>query len=362
MSGEPDLLLVGAGHVHLGVLRLWAAGGRPPGRIVLLSPEDAAWYSGMLPGLLAGRYALAECRIPLAPLCAAAGVDWRQAAATALEADAGTLQLDGGERLAARWLSLDVGAPPRLPEQDGAGMELLAVKPFPAFVARWRAWQDAPAPLAILGGGAAGVELALALARRVPALTLLAAGELLGGHPPGLRRRALRHLRAAGVELREHCPVARIRGTTLLDPDGRPAWQGPRLLVASGARPLPWLRRSALAGDRDGFVAVAPSLRSLSHPQVFASGDCAGLAGVPHNGVHAVRQGPLLADNLARALGGLPLADYRAQRHSLALLADGQGGALLSWAGWSAEGRWCGLWKDWLDRRFVCRHRLGEAG
>lgn len=356
MSAACDLLLVGAGHAHLGVLRLWAAGRRPRGHIELVCPEDAAWYSGMLPGLLAGRYRSEECCIPLTPLCRAAGIEWRQAAVTALEADSRSLRLEGGERLQGRWLSLDTGAPPQAPAHEDADMELLAVKPFPTFLARWQAWQRAPERLAILGGGAAGVELALAMARQVPGLALFSAAELLAGHPPSLRLRALQHLQAAGVQVHERCPVERIRGAALLS-RGQPVWHGPRLLLASGASPLPWLRSSGLASDLHGFVAIASTLQSLSHPQVFASGDCASLAGTPRNGVHAVRQGPLLAGNLARALTGQPLQDYRPQRHSLALLADGRGGALLSWAGFTTEGRWCGLWKDWLDRRFVRRHQ-----
>lgn len=355
MTESVDLLLVGAGHAHLGVLRLWAAGRRPAGRIALVSPEEHVWYSGMLPGLLAGRYAVEQCCIPLAPLCAAAGIEWRPAAATALEADTRTLRLSSGEALQARWLSLNSGAPSRAPEQEGVGMELLPVKPFPAFVARWQAWQQNPEHLAILGGGAAGVELALAMARQVPALALFSAAALLAGHPPALRQRALRHLQAVGVAVHERCPVERISGDTLVAA-GKTVWRGPRLILATGASPLPWLRVSGLACDAAGFVAVAATLQSVSHPQILAAGDCASLAGTPHSGVHAVRQGPVLAGNLAHALAGEALERYQPQRRALALLADGQGGALLSWGGLTAEGVLLGCWKDLIDRRFMRRH------
>ncbi|MCC6073967.1 FAD-dependent oxidoreductase [Pseudomonas sp. GCM10022188] len=359
MTTDFDLILTGAGHAHLGVLRLWAGGRRPQGRVALVSPDPYAWYSGMLPGLLAGRYALEECRIPLQPRCVAAGIDWVPAQVIAMDAETRTLRLAGSASLRGRWLSLNPGA--RLPalEQTGVAVEVLPVKPFADFIARWQQWQRRPAPLAILGGGAAGVELALAMARQVPALSLFCATHLLAGHPPALRGRALRHLQAAGVQIHENCPVERIRGDAL-EVAGRPVWRGARLVLASGVSPLPWLAASGLSVDARGFVAVSATLQSLSHPQILAAGDCASLPGTPHSGVYAVRQGPVLAANLAHVLGGEALDSYRPQARALALLADGRGGALLSWAGLTAEGVLCGRWKDFLDRRFMRLH--GAAG
>lgn len=355
-----DLLLVGAGHAHLGVLRQWARGGRPAGRIGLLSPGPEAWYSGMLPGLLSGQYRLPECQIALAPLCRAAGVELRIAEVLGLEADAGRVHLGDGGSAQATWLSLNVGAGIAAPPQLGARMQVLAVKPFAAFFAGWQPWLAKPEPLAILGGGAAGVELALALVDQVPALTLFCGGPLLTGLAPGLRLRALGHLRRRGVQVREHCPIEAIDQDRLLS-GGEPVWQGPRLLLASGASAWPWLAESGLACDGAGFVAIAPSLRSLSHERVFAVGDCASLPGARKSGVYAVRQGPVLAANLAAALTGQPMSAYRPQRQSLALLATGDGGALLGWRNWSAGGALCGWWKARLDQGFMRRHRLAAV-
>lgn len=354
-----DLLLAGAGHTHLGVLRRWALLERPPGRIALLSPGPDAWYSGMLPGLLAGRFAAADCRVELQPLCRAAKVELLEGEIAALDAASRQLELQDGRRLAPEWLSLNVGADVAAPPQRGEAMQLLAVKPFASLVAGWRQWQAEPQPLAILGGGAAGVELALALALagQVPALALFCAGPLLTGHAPGLRLRALGLLRRRGVQVREHCPIERIEDDRLFS-GAEPVWRGRRLLLASGARAWPWLAASGLSCDDQGFVAIRPSLQSQSHAQLFAVGDCASLAGARRSGVYAVRQGPVLAANLQAALQGRPLRQYHPQRSSLALLATGDGGALLGWRQWSAGGQFYGRCKDWLDRRFIQRHRL----
>jgi pyridine nucleotide-disulfide oxidoreductase family protein len=359
MSDAFDLLLLGAGHAHLGVLRLWAGGQRPAGRIALVSDGPHAWYSGMLPGLLAGRYRPEQCRVPLQGLCAAADVLLMTARLVALEPSARRVSQADGRCVSAAWLSLGVGSQPLAPEATGSEMTLLPVKPFAAFLEGWDQWRQAPQPLAILGGGAAGVELALALGRQVPALTLLSAGQLLAGHPASLRRRALRHLAEAGVAVREGTAVDAVQGDALLAGD-QVAWRGRRVILATGAAPLPWLRKSGLACDERGFIRIGDTLQSLSHPQLFANGDCASLARTPRNGVYAVRQAPVLAANLAAALQHRPLQPFVPQRHALALLADGRGGALMSWAGVTCEGALAGWWKDRLDRRFIERHRIGS--
>lgn len=352
-----DLLLIGAGHAHLGVLRRWARLERPPGRIALLSAGHEAWYSGMLPGLLAGRYAAADCQIELAPLCRAAKVELIVGQAEALSAVQQQMYLADGRGLNADWLSLNVGGQVACPPQSGAGMQVLAVKPFADFLAGWQRWQADPQPVAILGGGAAGVELALALADQVPQLALFCRGPLLSGHAAGLRLRALGHLRRRGVRVREDCPISRIDEDCLISGEA-PVWRGQRLLLASGAQAVPWLAQSGLGCDADGFVQIAATLQSLSHPHIFAVGDCASLPGARKSGVYSVRQAPVLAANLNAALRGLSLRDYRAQRQSLALLATGDGGALLSWRHCSAGGQLFGRWKDYLDRSFIQRHRL----
>lgn len=353
---SPDLLLVGAGHSHLGVLRRWAHGERPPGRLALLSESPHAWYAGRVPGLLAGRFREDDCRLELAPLCRAAGVELLQGTALSLDAAQRELRLADGTALRASWLSLDVGAAAPVPEQRAAGMQVLAVKPFAGFLAVLRQWQQDPQPLAIVGGGAAAVELALALAGQVPQLSLFSAGRLLEGCSPGLRLRALGHLRQRGVLGREHCPVSHIDGDSLYSEAGA-VWHGPRLLLASGSQPLPWLRASGLESAEDGFIRVGATLQSLSHPHIFASGDCASLAGTARNAWQATRQAGRLAGNLAAVLQERPLRRYRPAQRQVLLLADGDGGALLDWHGWSAGGRLCGWWRDLRDRQFMLRHQ-----
>ena len=60
-----DLLLVGGGHSHVQVLKHFAMNPVPGVRLTLVSDADVAPYSGMVPGYIAGHYALDEIHIAL---------------------------------------------------------------------------------------------------------------------------------------------------------------------------------------------------------------------------------------------------------------------------------------------------------
>lgn len=372
------LLLVGGGHAQLAVLQALARRRPRAVEAVLLTPSPWQWYSGMLPGWMAGHYRAEDCRIDLRPLAAAAGVRLCLAAAVALDADRRRLQDDSGAIHDFDLLSLDVGSltDTRALEALPAGT-LLPVKPLQAFFAAWPQRLAAARAgqlhrLAVVGGGAAGVELVLAAAQAfrgascTVALALVAPpGGLLAGHAEGVRRRVERRLAQAGIALH----LARAEGTAaglVLDHgagDAPAALPADCVIAATGARALPWLRESGLACDADGWVAVDAGHRSLSHPAIHAAGDVCTRAvpGFARSGVHAVHAGPVLAANLLAALESGPASTpphtYRPRPRSLYLIASGPRHAIASWGCWSAEGRWVWHWKDYLDRGFIARHR-----
>jgi NADH dehydrogenase FAD-containing subunit len=134
------------------------------------------------------------------------------------------------------------------------------------------------------------------------------------------------------------------------------------VLLASGPAAPHWLQDSGLARDARGYLLVDPQLRSISHPDVFAAGDCALQAGSPRprSGVYAVRAGPPLAHNLRASLAGGALLRHRPQRRALYLLSDGSGSAIGTWGPLAFEGRWVWRWKDRIDRGFVARFSVGQ--
>jgi len=363
---DHHVVLVGGGHTHVQVLTAFRDRPEPGVRLTLVTDRRLTPYSGMLPGHIAGHYRREAMHIDLEALARRCGAGFRLAAATGIDRDGRALLLADGGCLAFDTLSLDVGITPDLTGIAGADVHALAVKPISGLLDRLDALLDGPqAPRRILmvGGGPAGIELALALRTRFAAREQrpwigIAAGEALApGLNAGMRRRIRAALARRGVTVLEPCRIASV------DADGATASDGRRIaadvvIVSTAARAPDWLATTGLAQADDGSVLTADTLVSLSDPAIFAVGDCAAIEGQRREkaGVFAVRQGPPLVENLRRRGRGEPLEPYRAQRNYLAILSTGDGGAIAGRGRWLAlEGRWVWLWKDWLDRSFMAR-------
>ena len=362
------LAMAGAGHAHLVAIRLWAeAGLRVPEGSVLISPTPKAWYSGMMPGMIAGRFAPDACAIDLRPLCKAVGLRLISAGIASCHARGHKLELTNGTGLSYEILSINSGSQPPTLESDGS-IQQVPAKPFPAFKEQWQHWRrQAPPRLAVVGGGAAAFELALALQKSLPhtQISLIFNGRLLSGHSRHVQTLAGRLLRHRGISVYEQTPVTRIaQGRLWAEDQMLPDTDA--VVLATGASALPWYGDSGLQQDGDGFFAVGDTLQSLNHPEVFVSGDAATLMSNasphPRSGVYAVRHGPIIAHNVLAAFSADPLQTFQPQRQALALLATADGGALMSYGHFSAGAAWLrpllGRWKDYLDLSFMRRHRL----
>jgi len=367
------LILVGGGHSHVEVLRRLALSPLRDARVVLVSSERQTVYSGMLPGYIAGHYSFSDCHIELEPLCAAAGVELRTAGACHIDAVARSVHLDDGATLAYDVLSLNIGSTPDTTSIAGALEHGVPVKPLSRFVRAWNAIEAGAARersvIAVVGAGAGGVELVLAVQHRLARVgrpgsvfhLLTDAATILPDHAFAVRRKLERVLRQRGIHIHSSSRVTALDGARLHRAAGAPL-AVTHVLITTGARGAHWLGRTGLKTDARGFVAVNAALQSLSHVEIFAAGDIASIEGyaLPKSGVYAVREGPLLADNLRRALAGRPLVRYRPQANALALISTGDRSAVMSWRRFALEGRWVWRWKDRIDRRFIAKYRIAE--
>ena len=356
-----DLVLLGAGHAHVEVLRRHAMRPLDRVRVTLIAREPHTPYSGMLPGLIRGDYTFDEAHIDCARLAAAAGARLILAEADGIDLAAGRVGLTGRTGIAYDRLSIDVGGVPAMPAQGGG----IPVKPIGQFLSRLEmleATLPQDARIAVVGGGAGGTELALALAYRLrgrAGIVLVSRDAMvLPTAPNRARRRVLAALHAAGVELR--CGVAATghAGGVLSLADGG-GLGVVAALWAIGVVAPGFLARAGLACDAAGCVRVITTLQSLSHETVFATGDCASVEGAPRpkSGVWAVRAGAILADNLQRAAAGRSLRRWRPQRAALVILGVGNGRAVAWRDGIAVDGRLAWRWKDHIDRRWMAMYQ-----
>ena len=356
-----DIVLLGGGHAHVQVLKAFGMTPQPGLRLSIVAREAQSPYSGMLPGHVAGWYPAEEMHIDLVRLAAFAGARFVAAEATGLDLAAGCVEFAGRPPMRFDVLSINTGG---TPGGLAASAFVTPVKPIGRFLPAWRRLlaDGPPAHLTIVGGGPGGVELALAIAHRHPDIrcTLVEAGPtLLGGLSRGMSRRLRKALLGRGVEVLEAFRVIRAENGRVAAEDGR-EFATDHVLSATGVEAPAWPAQAGLAVDAAGFVEVAACLRSTSHPNVFAVGDVAGMAGaqatpLPKSGVYAVRQGPVLAANLRAVATGHALRRYRPQRRTLAIVGLGDGRAVAGRGAWHAGGAWAWRWKQWLDRRFMAR-------
>jgi len=372
-----DIVLVGGGHSHVNVLKRFGMKPVPGVRLTLVARDMLTPYSGMIPGYIAGHYSRAEAHIDLRPLAAFAKARLVHAPATGLDAESNLLSVTGRPQLPFDLLSIDTGSTPTTLDIEGVE-HALPVKPIDHFLEAYHGLTDrirdhvGPFHLTVVGGGAGGVELVLALNFRLRAaahelgrkpedfrFTLVEASDtLLPRYNGAARKRMMRALQGRGVTLRLGHRVTRITTNSVALSDNATFLSDQTILVTSAGPPR-WLGDSSLARDGNGFIRVDDSLRSISHPHIFATGDAAAMDShdLPKAGVYAVRQGPYLAENLRRAANGVPLKTYKPQGQALALITTGEHHAIAARGPFALEGDWVWRWKDWIDRRWMAKYQ-----
>ncbi len=375
MSVLKELVLVGAGHAHVIVLRNFGIRPEPGVRLTLITRQVDTPYSGMLPGLIAGHYSFDDVHIDTRPLTRFAGARLYQSEAVGIDL--------AGKRVICRdrppvpfdVLSIDIGSAPSACVR-GVAEHAIPVKPIDGLLARFEAVRQrvlaagGRAHVAVVGAGAGGVELMLALHYRLTSevtaaghaterlkFTLFSAtDDILPTFPAAMQQCLRALLQERGIAVLTGSRVDAVEpGAVHIAGRGHVAVD--EVFWTTEAEPARWLAETDLALDHQGFIRVTQALQSVSHPDVFAAGDVAMIEGfhLPRSGVYAVRQGPPLACNLRRFLSGRPLTRYKPQRDALYLLSTGGKHAVGTRNGITFRGHWVWKLKDWLDRRFMAR-------
>ncbi len=370
------LVVVGGGHASLPLLQHARRLTRDGAEVTLVSDRPELWYSGMTPEWLGGVYRQRDVTVPLAPICDAAGVRFVQARATGLDRERREVELADAASEPYDVVAFDIGAVnPGRDDADGA----IRAKPLWR-IERLGAFLDeetrAERRLVIVGGGAAGVECALNVTarcgRRLAVVIVEPGDRLCPSLPARLGRGVEKTLRARGAEVRfgaraESASEAGVRLDTdeVLDADA--------VLWATGSVGPPLFRESGLPVTEEGFAQVDRGLRSVGDGRVFVAGDSAavaGMEGLKRVGVHAVKQGSVLRENVGQALaalrrgqdpGAVPLRPFRPYPVAPLLVSTGEPEAWVAAGPLAVRG---GAWlrlKHAVDRRWIDRYRDGAS-
>jgi len=372
-----DIVLLGGGHTHSLVIKKWGMKPLPGVRLTLVSQTALTPYSGMLPGFVAGHYTREETHIDLARLCRWSGVRFIEARADGVDTHTRRLLLDNHPDIEYDLLSIDTGSTPDVASVPGAANFTVPVKPVYLFEQKWQSLLDrvqlhtdnantkdadkSSLSIGVVGAGVGGFELLLALDHALKQRSanfklhwIVRGSQPLRQQPDRVAKLALDECAARGIEVHTGFAVKEVQQNVLSSETGA-SLNLDEMLWVTAARAPAWPQTSGFATDERGFIKVDKTLRSISHNDVFATGDIASLPspGVAKAGVFAVRQAPVLFDNLRRAVCQQPLRSYRAQKNFLTLISLGDKSAIASRNGLAIRADRVWQAKDWIDSRFM---------
>ncbi|WP_373535429.1 FAD-dependent oxidoreductase [Microcoleus sp.] len=410
------LVLIGGGHSHAIVLKMFGLKPLSGVRLTLISDVLYAPYSGMLPGHVAGFYDYDECHIDLRSLAEFAGCQILVDRAIAIDFSKNLVICQTRPPVNFDLLSVDIGSTPATLSVPGAAEYAIPAKPVPEFLASWNQLiserqnhPEKPVRIAIVGGGAGGVELALNMQSRLAKEEGFGSGfcngfngwifnnttgkfkqeegleihlfhsgaELMPGHNYRVRHRLKEILISRGIKVHLMEKVRAIENQEMIEiasnaqcpmPNAQCPMPNSQICCESGlkveceiifwvtqASAAHWIKESGLATDSKGFMQVNDCLQSVSHPNVFGAGDICAMVNYPRPkaGVFAVRQGKPLFENLQHFLLQKPLKPFAPQSKYLALIGTGNKRAIASRGNFMWESPLLWYWKDWIDRQFM---------
>ena len=406
-----DIVLVGGGHSHVFVLKNFTMHPEPGVRITLVAKDVMTPYSGMLPGNVSGKYTYEECHVDLGKLCREGGHRLIHDECVGIDDKSKRVLLKNQPSVKYDVCSLDVGITPGMlpgaasssnsPSEASAKSEsakeeallVTPVKPIGTFATRFetvlrhfkelcdeKRKEDERFRVVVVGGGAGGVELALAMERRFASevgltsssssssdaalpyqFALVTRGEVLKGHGKSAREKILAALKARNFEVYENDGVEEVAESSLSLESGKKLGFN-ECVWCTDAKAQKWLRTNTnLELNEKGFVNIKATLESTNIPDVFAVGDVCNNVEHPRPkaGVYAVRQGPPLAENLRRRCVGENVVPFTPQKTCLALISTGDGHAIASYGSrsWGAHDTAVGerlwRWKDKIDKKWM---------
>jgi NADH dehydrogenase FAD-containing subunit len=368
------LVIVGAGHAHLTVLKNLKEFKNSGHEVSVVSDSPLHYYSGMGPGMLSGIYRPEEIRFNVKKLTEDRGAGFIEDRVVAVKPEEKMIELQSGKKISYDIVSLNTGSVVPVAESMLAAEAVFTVKPIENLLRAHRKVIDIlktrELKAAVVGGGPTGVEIAGNLDRLVrnqsgrSRITLIAGQRLLDQFKPGVRQRALDSLGGRNVQVMEGVRLSAIKDGAVQLSDGA-VLESDVIFMAIGVKPSRLFEDSGLPTGSDGGMLVNHFLQSVAYPEIFGGGDCINFEPQPlaKVGVYAVRQNPILLHNLLSALNGQELRSFVPQKSVLLALNLGDGTAIVNWHALVWGGKLGFALKNYIDRKFMKLFQVsGELG
>jgi len=368
------LVIVGAGHAHLTVLKNLQEFQNSGHDVTVVNASPLHYYSGMGPGMLSGIYRPEEIRFNVRKLSEDRGAAFVEDKVVKVKPEERKIDLQSGNQISYDAISLNTGSFVPVADSMVTDETVFTVKPIENLLkARKKIVEilkTQELTATVVGGGPTGVEVAGNLDRLVRnesgkcRITLVAGARLLPQFKASVRQRALDSLGGRNVQVMEGVRLAAVKDGAVELSDGA-ILESDIIFMAIGVKPSLLFEDSGLPTGRDGGMLVNQYLQCVSHPEIFGGGDCISFEPQPlaKVGVYAVRQNPILLHNLLSTLNGHELQPFVPQKSILLALNMGDGTAIVHWHAMVWGGRLGFALKDYIDRKFMRLFQVsGELG
>ena len=334
-------MLIGGGHAHLSILRSLLKESIPY-KVTLISPTKYQYYSGMFSGYTEEFYKEEEIHVNLKQLCQRASVHFIEDMILTLDSAQKIVNGQSGNQYPFDVVSFGIGSHTN---QVITKSNITKIKPNYLFPNEIRTFRSSEKPV-VIGGGSAGVELALSTLawrkrhEKLLNVSLISASPLLSSYGPLASEKIKTIATNKGLTIYENESVDFIKDNAVITDKGNRI-EFSHVLPLTGPIASTLFKESALSTDDNGFLLVENTLQNKEFPFIFGAGDCVTLRNyslLPKNGVYAVRQGPILWENLKRFLNNQSLITFKPQKKFLSILSTGDKQGLLTYGKHSFHG------------------------
>ncbi|KGP72349.1 FAD-dependent oxidoreductase [Pontibacillus yanchengensis] len=356
-----QLILVGAGHAHLHIIKQWIDHAIDEVELTLLSPNEYQYYSGMFSGYTEGLYNIEDIRINVESLAEQAGATFYKEAVMSVDGAQKILLTDKGKVLSYDAVSFDIGSLTAHTELPGVKEYAKRIKPNYHFPDMIKEMQESSNPV-IVGGGVAGTELALSLQayrqkqnNQDPVTLISSSDYLLESQSQQASNKIEQIVRQREIFAHTGKKVREINSDHIITETNEKINYDDVMWLA-GPKAPDLFRVSNLPIDQEGYLQVESTLQVKAYPSIFGAGDCVTLTNAPNlpkNGVFAIKQAPVLWDNLKGFLTESDGQHYKPQKHYLAIMSIGHKEGLFLYGSWAFKGKWAWKLKHYIDQKFI---------
>ncbi len=366
------IILIGGGHSNIQVIKSWAMNPPKNAKLILISDQANAPYSGMLPLYIKGEYTFDEVHFDLRRICALAHVDFIESKVTKIDPEKKIILLENRPSVSYDYASINTGIIPLESFLDYSKEKdekrVVFLKPISKLIYKFEiilqeiTKSNKTLHLAMIGGGAAGIEMTFMIQARLQDLNKNCnlslfhnTKELLKGHHVRSQELIVQNLQKSGIKIYLNTEINSFKDNTLTS-NNNETYPCDFLFVSTHAMAPSWPKESGLSVCSEGFIKVDNFLNVINSPSLFAAGDCIQFSNFKLNkaGVYAVRQGPILKHNLRHVIGEeKSFIPYKPQKSILGLIHSGVDDVIYSKGRFVHSGKRYYKLKKYIDKKFM---------